>query len=73
MEQRVVRLVGRVPGSAGAGAHVVHGQPYDADAASGGAQSGDLIGHPRLMAAMRQIHDTESLFRTARATHRREE
>ena len=73
MEQRVVRLVGRVPGSAGAGAHVVHGQPTTPMRRLVGAQSGDLIGHPRLMAAMRQIHDTESLFHTAPATHRREE
>ena len=33
----------------------------------------DLIGHPRLMAAMRQIDGTEFLFHSAQATHRREE
>ena len=33
----------------------------------------DLIGHPRLMAAMRQIDGTEFLFHSAQATHRQEE
>ena len=51
----------------------MHGQPTTPMRRLVGAQSGDLFGHPRLMAAMRQIHDTESLFHTARATHRREE